>query len=136
MIRRAKVKIMLDDCMHTLLEVNDIIYPAKEIVLIQHIEGSEPMTRLKLTRCFNREGYFTEDLMDRPIVEEFIADPLIITKDKSEFDTKTPLHEQIEQKILEGLSDELEERFRAEKADTFEARVQNIIKKAVGQYTT
>ena len=94
MIKRAKVKILLGNFIDTFLEIDGVNYPAREIVLTQRIEENGPVTRLKLTRCFNSEGVFTPDLFGRPIVEEFIASPLIIATDKREFDTTTTLHEQ------------------------------------------
>jgi hypothetical protein len=73
MIKRAKVKILLGNFIDTFLEIDGVNYPAREIVLTQRFEENGPVTRLKLTRCFNSEGVFTPDLFDRPIVEEFIA---------------------------------------------------------------
>ena len=126
MIKRAKVKILLGNFIDTFLEIDGVNYPAREIVLTQRIEENGPVTRLKLTRCFNSEGVFTPDLFGRPIVEEFIASPLIIATDKREFDTTTTLHEQLENKLLEGLSDELKEQFRATTGAPFEERIDKV----------
>ena len=128
MIKRAKVKILLGNFIDTVLEIDGVNYPAREIVLTQRFEENGPVTRLKLTRCFNSEGVFTPDLFDRPIVEEFIADPLIIATDKNEFDT-TPLHEQLENKLLEGLSDEFIARIKAETGKTLSERVDKVMAK-------